>query len=524
MDSGINTHAAVANAHHTPGRTQAQVQAQIDSHQADTDAHHQPGGGGGVAQATLDAHAADADAHHTPTPAGISHTELVDEINARVEGFAQHGSGIGIPADSLSSNIVDSRILANDAVGQHQLRWAGNATNGFLRVTGTTTDELDQRLVTTDDIDGVFTNLLSTLLLNVSIAGNVITITRGNQSTFTITLPETTDTETTSGIIDATGGLPQPTLALVGTVAIDLNTLKLYVCINRPEHTTAQVGTFADIPARDNFEIVFDRTTTAAIVNEFIWSVHGEHFFVGTTVAPGRVEWLGDTADDALAGSLVNSANDVHFLGPQPSDAAALALIPSLLADTEYFYVRAVAGELDTIRRLDNTTYTAAGGVIAHPRWAPIEAASDDAKADIDLQNVSDSLTDAQKTTVRGRLGISESATNGSDPVGPLIAHITSDLDDYTSLTSQQQPALNKLGPWHVETGAPAGVVVNADDGRNLDMPRIRPTNVTGGEVIGLVFRCMIYPFISTTKRLLQLEHRHDRHEQRPARTDQRRR
>ena len=86
-------------------------------------------------------------------------------------------------------------------------------------------------------------------------------------------------------------------------------------------------------------------------------------FQSGTT----RNAWVQTIATNALADSRSNSSYAVRFLGEQNSDADALALVHTLAASTDYFYV---AG--DSIRTLDLSSYVAAGDTVDHWEWRPV--------------------------------------------------------------------------------------------------------------------------------------------------------
>ena len=170
------------------------------------------------------------------------------------------------------------------------------------------------------------------------------------------------------------------------------------VCVNRPIPVTASTGTFEDID-RDDFEYTesverSDGTIDLLrppVLGEWLYDEHFETFYNGVNVGGGRVEWLSDTADDALAGSLANQGNTALFYGPAETDAEILAQLHTLPANSEVFYFN---GRMRVIRRLIGNTYVAAGSVVDHYLWEPVKADPrvEDPTFDQELDEVRDTV------------------------------------------------------------------------------------------------------------------------------------
>ena len=170
------------------------------------------------------------------------------------------------------------------------------------------------------------------------------------------------------GIGDATGGLPAGTADLVGEVRIDRNTLIEYVCVERYNVTAVATGTWADIPDRADLEITPDRADVTVVDGEWVYETDDNAFYAGTVIAPSRLGWVQDNPDDALASSLADTTNTVVWISEHPSDEDVLAILTSITDGEEYFYFNTDSG---TIRRLTNSTFTAAGTPIVYYPWLP---------------------------------------------------------------------------------------------------------------------------------------------------------
>ena len=171
------------------------------------------------------------------------------------------------------------------------------------------------------------------------------------------------------------GGLPQPTAAYLGRFVVDLATLVVSVGVNRPSSTSVAVGDFERVSRAD---LLLTNAARLAdwpdpVLDFYLYTTFYDRFYVGTTLAPGRVEWFTDTPTNALDASRSDPSFAVHWLGRHPNAAAAAAAISTLADDTDYFYHD---DGLTDIRRLDRDSFVAAGGLIDHFGWAAIQTDS----------------------------------------------------------------------------------------------------------------------------------------------------
>ena len=168
------------------------------------------------------------------------------------------------------------------------------------------------------------------------------------------------------------GEPPAATEALVGMRFLDLISKVEYGCFSDPHRTTESIGDFTDI-ARSDILIVLDTPIEQVPVteNEWLYRIASNRYYAGTDVGSNQLAWVDDVADNALAGSLTDSADMVLWLGRHIDNAEALRQLPSLPADTEVFYYREQDGD---IVRLDNASFTGAGSTVTHPYWGPIRA------------------------------------------------------------------------------------------------------------------------------------------------------
>ena len=174
------------------------------------------------------------------------------------------------------------------------------------------------------------------------------------------------------------GPPPQASPDYEGRRYVNLLTDVEEVCRNRPHVIAASTGTFEDID-RDDFEYTesverSDGTIDLLrppVLGRWLYDEHFGTFYNGVEVAPNRVGWVSDTADDALAGSLADQDNAVLWYDAADSDAEILARLHTLPANSEVFYFN---GEETIIRRLQNNTYVAAGDIIAHWVWQAVKA------------------------------------------------------------------------------------------------------------------------------------------------------
>ena len=168
------------------------------------------------------------------------------------------------------------------------------------------------------------------------------------------------------------GEPPEANADRVGMRFLDLTSKVLYGCFDDPHSTTSSTGDFDDI-ARTDIEINLNDILEdiPVVENEWLYRVASNRFYAGTDVGSNQLAWVDDTADDALAASLVTNTDEVVWLGRHIDNEEALNGLTAIESGKEYFFYREVDG---TIVRLDNSTFTAAGSVVAHPFWFPVKA------------------------------------------------------------------------------------------------------------------------------------------------------
>ena len=190
--------------------------------------------------------------------------------------------------------------------------------------------------------------------------GATLTITRSIGDNLEVNVPVTLRGSGSGGDLSGYGPPPQAVAANEGKQYTNLITAAVFVAVNRPLVTTTAQGTFADID-RDDFEYTesverADGTIDLLrppVLGRWLYDEHFEVFYNGVTVGPNRVEWISDTADDALAGSLDNQANSVRFYGHSSSDAEILALLHALPAASEVFYFNPDEGIISPLGQRD---------------------------------------------------------------------------------------------------------------------------------------------------------------------------
>ena len=168
------------------------------------------------------------------------------------------------------------------------------------------------------------------------------------------------------------GEPPEATAALVGMRYLDLTSKVLYGAFDDPHRTSESTGDFDDI-SRTDIEInLNDRLEDITVVeDEWLYRVASNRFYAGTDVGSNQLAWVDDTADNALAASLVTNTDEVVWLGRHLDNEEALMGLTAIETGKEYFFYREQDG---TIVRLDNSTFAAAGSTVAHPFWLPIKA------------------------------------------------------------------------------------------------------------------------------------------------------
>ena len=176
----------------------------------------------------------------------------------------------------------------------------------------------------------------------------------------------------TAGTLFGRGEPPEATAARVGLQYLDLTSKVLYGCFDDPHRTSESTGDFDDI-ARTDIEInLDDRLEDITVVeNEWLYRVSSNRFYAGTDVGSNQLAWVDDTADDALAASLVTATDEVVWLGRHLDNEEALQGLTAIETGKEYFFYREQDG---TIVRLDSSSFSAAGSTVAHPFWFPVKA------------------------------------------------------------------------------------------------------------------------------------------------------
>ena len=188
-----------------------------------------------------------------------------------------------------------------------------------------------------------------------------------------------TDTEllltaqsTRETVLFGRGEPPPASTALVGMRYLDLTSKVEYGCFDDPHRTSQSTGDFDDINRSDITINLVDRLEDIPVVeNEWLYRIAANRFYAATDVGAGVFRWVDDTADDALAGSLVTSTDEVVWLGRHIDNEEALRGLTAIETGKEYFFYREQDGD---IVRLDNSSFTAAGSSVAHPFWFPIKA------------------------------------------------------------------------------------------------------------------------------------------------------
>ena len=172
---------------------------------------------------------------------------------------------------------------------------------------------------------------------------------------------------------------PQASEDYGNDVAISARDRSMDICLNIPHRIDEATGTFEDIVPGNVIQYVQEREEIAApVLDRYYYGYFRDDFWVGTDVGGGRIELLQDVADDALASFLTNNANSVLWLHSHPSDASLLVQLTALPAGREVFYWNSTDLK---IRKLDSSTFVAAGSTTDHWQWLSLipEVAGSDA-------------------------------------------------------------------------------------------------------------------------------------------------
>ena len=160
---------------------------------------------------------------------------------------------------------------------------------------------------------------------------------------------------------------PQASEDYGNDVAISALDRSMDICLNVPHRIDEATGTFEAIVPGDVIRYVQEREAIAVpVLDRYYYGYFRDDFWVGTDVGGGRIELLQDVADDALASFLTNNSNSVLWLHSHPSDASLLVQLTALPANREVFYWNST--DL-MIRKLDSSTFVAAGSTTDHWQW-----------------------------------------------------------------------------------------------------------------------------------------------------------
>ena len=167
-------------------------------------------------------------------------------------------------------------------------------------------------------------------------------------------------------IEDAFGGLPQPAAAWLGRKWTNFQTGVEYLCIHEPHKSSRSTGTFTSI-TRDDLIIAGGQPTPEIdhyLIDTVDWS-----FWGAADVRSGVVGWVQDSVADVLDESTESGRGTVHWMGPYPSDEAALDDLHTLADGTTYFYGNTHDG---AVYRLTSSTFVAAGDVADYYKWITV--------------------------------------------------------------------------------------------------------------------------------------------------------
>ena len=277
------------------------------------------------------------------------------------------GSGLSGDPITIADGDIDSDALADDAVINAKI--ADNAVGSRAL----TTDAVANVNIADDAVD---TAELADSAVDVDrIADGAVTAVKVNSGAAIIGEVLSADGSGGAAFQTATqrvrGDLPAPTSECERQLGYDANTHDVEICVNTPHQQDAATGTWGFIPTRTDLLVEESRAfVDAPDLNDYVFDAGAHHFYQWSIVFQSgttRNAWVQTIATNALADSRSNTSYLVRFLGEQNSDADALALVHTLAANTDYFYV---AG--DSIRTLDLSSYVAAGDTVDHWEWRPV--------------------------------------------------------------------------------------------------------------------------------------------------------
>ena len=229
------------------------------------------------------------------------------------------------------------------------------------------------------------------------------------------------------GALIVATALPQASADYLGREVFHVWEKRAYRCINDPRTTTDSLGSFTSIE-RDDLNVARS-LPTVVVLNDFAYSGWNGLFYIGVNVAPNRLGWVQDRAEDALEESVEAEGDAVVWLGRHDTDAEALGSLHSIEAATSYFYGRTTD---NTIQRLTRSSFVEAGGAVPHYIWV---------STDLDIR------------LIDGRLGVPEIAADGSDddaivlgPDGLYIAEVTPHQSTPSTFTPADYFQPNYLG------------------------------------------------------------------------------
>ena len=156
-------------------------------------------------------------------------------------------------------------------------------------------------------------------------------------------------------VIPTYADLPTPSAATEGIFYYIESDKDIFVTESITEYGVGQVGSFDEL-TQTHVQVFDNQPQPAAqYADQYIYAENLRHFYVGETAAP--YDWFQVSSLAALQALRSVNTYDVNFMGQTPSDPLALARIPTIFGQTDYFYVNT---SNNTIRRLDLSSYSPA--------------------------------------------------------------------------------------------------------------------------------------------------------------------